>query len=507
MSINLLLKKIKKKKWVMEVSRKFNWLVEWGQIQANAKKFQEKYAGFSIPSKNFLILNGDEYYVEDDLKDFYLFFNNRFKKDQNFFQKFAKRMFNLENDVLDYINFLQKQNLSHLLNKDLARLLEDFSEKFVKSMIPAWVRPDMYLEEILITNFKKELELSDEKLDEIIPKIATYPDLGELAYTQEPLDLLKIAKKIKGGSFNLSNLPQNIEKNIKNHKNKYCWLKGPVSSENVVFERADYLERLGVLLKKDIDREIKHILATRKQTQIDYKDVIKKYKIKGRLLKICEATRSFVFLRTFSAENNELLFFMAKTTLLEEISKRLSLKVADLIMLEPREISLLLSDKLKRTETEKFVAKRKLGFAIAWIDGKLNIIFGNEASLLQKKVSDIFIVREEKFKKVQEKEIKGTPASLGFAKGNVKIVLNHNDTKKVNIGDILVSSMTNPDFIIAMEKAAAFVTDEGGITCHAAIVAREFGVPCIVGTINATKVLKDGDLVEVDANKGVIKVL
>ncbi len=63
--------------------------------------------------------------------------------------------------------------------------------------------------------------------------------------------------------------------------------------------------------------------------------------------------------------------------------------------------------------------------------------------------------------------------------------------------------MTDPDFLPAMKKASAIITDEGGITCHAAIVSRELKIPCIIGTRIATKVLKDGDLVEVDANKGI----
>ena len=67
--------------------------------------------------------------------------------------------------------------------------------------------------------------------------------------------------------------------------------------------------------------------------------------------------------------------------------------------------------------------------------------------------------------------------------------------------------MTIPDFLPAMKKAVAFVTDEGGILCHAAIVAREFKKPCIVGTKFATKILKDGDYVEVDANNGVVRLL
>ncbi len=67
--------------------------------------------------------------------------------------------------------------------------------------------------------------------------------------------------------------------------------------------------------------------------------------------------------------------------------------------------------------------------------------------------------------------------------------------------------MTSPDYILAMEKAAGFITDEGGLTCHAAIVAREMNKPCLIGTKIATKVLKDGDMVEVDAAKGIVKII
>lgn len=67
--------------------------------------------------------------------------------------------------------------------------------------------------------------------------------------------------------------------------------------------------------------------------------------------------------------------------------------------------------------------------------------------------------------------------------------------------------MTTPDYMIAISKAEAIVTDEGGITCHAAIVSREFNIPCVVGTRNATQILNDNDIVEVDANEGVIRVV
>ena len=79
------------------------------------------------------------------------------------------------------------------------------------------------------------------------------------------------------------------------------------------------------------------------------------------------------------------------------------------------------------------------------------------------------------------------------------------DFNKLKEGEILVTTMTSVDFIAVMERASAFVTNEGGITSHASIIAREMNKPCVIGTKVATKVFKDGDKVEVDANKGIIK--
>ena len=72
---------------------------------------------------------------------------------------------------------------------------------------------------------------------------------------------------------------------------------------------------------------------------------------------------------------------------------------------------------------------------------------------------------------------------------------------------MLITVMTHPEFLPIMRQAKAIVTDEGGITCHAAISAREFKVPCIIGTKIATKVLKDGDMVEVDAERGIVRII
>jgi len=101
--------------------------------------------------------------------------------------------------------------------------------------------------------------------------------------------------------------------------------------------------------------------------------------------------------------------------------------------------------------------------------------------------------------------IKGLPASPGIYAGRVKVVLNHEEAAKLmEEGDILVTKMTNPDWVPYMRMAGAIVTDDGGMTCHAAIVSRELGIPCIVGTREATKVLKTGTYYTVDATSGVV---
>jgi len=96
----------------------------------------------------------------------------------------------------------------------------------------------------------------------------------------------------------------------------------------------------------------------------------------------------------------------------------------------------------------------------------------------------------------------GTSASPGMASGTVTIVPDPSQIDKVKNGDILVAEMTTPDFVPAMKRAAAIVTDRGGRTAHAAIVSRELGIPCVVGTEQATTTLKDGDLITVDGSRG-----
>ncbi len=106
-----------------------------------------------------------------------------------------------------------------------------------------------------------------------------------------------------------------------------------------------------------------------------------------------------------------------------------------------------------------------------------------------------------------ENELRGVSAYRGVVRGKVKIIKNLGDIKKVKKGDVLVAVMTNANYLPAMKVACGVVTDEGGITCHAAIAAREFRIPTITGVKYATTVLHDGNEVEVDAVNGLVKII
>ncbi len=111
-------------------------------------------------------------------------------------------------------------------------------------------------------------------------------------------------------------------------------------------------------------------------------------------------------------------------------------------------------------------------------------------------------------KKVEKEEVKGEvivkgiPASPGIASGKAKIIMNASEIYKIEKGDVLITKMTDPDFVPAMKRAVAIVTDEGGMTSHAAIVSRELQIPCVVGCEKATSLIKDGEIITVNGYTG-----
>ena len=141
---------------------------------------------------------------------------------------------------------------------------------------------------------------------------------------------------------------------------------------------------------------------------------------------------------------------------------------------------------------------------------ELGYFFGNSNLIIEtekEKVEKIFKVHfiRESLKKVRQ--LSGLAAYRGVVRGFVRRIMGHKQINTIKEGEILISPMTIPDFIPAIHKAAAIVTDEGGVLCHTAIVAREFQKPTVVGTSIASKRLKDGDIIEVNATEGKVTLI
>lgn len=153
----------------------------------------------------------------------------------------------------------------------------------------------------------------------------------------------------------------------------------------------------------------------------------------------------------------------------------------------------------------KILSDRKKGYSVWKMNKKVKILTGKEFKQMWQWVNSQFIT-------LKDNQFKGNVANKGNAKGKVRLILHTKrkmakEVAKFKKGEILVTEMTRPDTILACKKAKAVITDEGGLTCHAVIVSRELNIPCVIATKIATKVLKDGDMVEVDANKGLVKIL
>ena len=161
----------------------------------------------------------------------------------------------------------------------------------------------------------------------------------------------------------------------------------------------------------------------------------------------------------------------------------------------PEEIIELLSDKKKINEN---LLKSRSKYSVAFVkDSKFNLYIKEKAERIEKK--QLSYIKEK-----ATPIITGRASYVGDVAGKVKIVMRKDDLKDID-GKIIVTPMTSIRFVPFIKKVKAIITDEGGIACHAAIISREFKIPCITGTKTATKVLRNGDIVEINSEKGEVR--
>ena len=214
-----------------------------------------------------------------------------------------------------------------------------------------------------------------------------------------------------------------------------------------------------------------------------------------KVLRIAGLINRFVYLRTCTAETSDRFFFWIRKNLLSVIADRYGIDRDELLLMSPGEVDEVFEG-YSLTFREK--SKRRSGELIVINDGESSVYYSSAAYSVLKKLRPV---------KTDEGALKGDVACPGEVTAKVKIVNNFSDALCVEDGCILVAPMTTPSITSALDGACGIITDEGGISCHAAIIAREYAIPCLVGTKIATSVLKDGMTVHLDCVNGCVTIL
>ncbi len=303
---------------------------------------------------------------------------------------------------------------------------------------------------------------------------------------KEQADMLEIYSlaKVKGSQ------DTEVEDRLQKHVAGYYWIKNDY--EKVVYLDKSYFR--GVL---DTWLANQFLADEAKQSMAKMAEVAKKKTALINSLNLDEAVKGklellnlFTNLRDDRKKyNNISSYFLTVAAQYVAREKGHDLKLVMWAM--PEELPLLLDSNDLLVELEK---RAQYG-CLSYSEGdELIFVTGDQVMEVYRKIED----------GLQKTEIRGNIASPGKAIGTARVILNQDDFNKMQKDDVLVASMTRPEYLPIMKLAAAIITDEGGITCHAAIVSRELGIPCIIGTQVATKSIKDGDKVEVNANHGTV---
>ena len=314
---------------------------------------------------------------------------------------------------------------------------------------------------------------------------------------QERIDFLKICLGVaKNKKRENIGLPQLIAEYIQ----KYFWIKSDfcraiiISPGKLIKETENEINNKKIIgIKKELSGMLKNFKAieTRKRR------LLNKLSLDETDLKKIEfAQKSIFWLDERKRQMMKQLYYLF--CFLEKIAERFEISFEDLSFYYYGEIAQLLESG-HSLSMDVSAKRRQETFAMYERSKPSTYFYGQEARELLNVATYI----------EKTKEIKGMVASRGKSArvaGVVKII--HDPSKaKFKTGEILVTSMTRVEFVPLMRKARAIIADEGGLACHAAIVSRELNLPAIIGTKNATEILKDGDEVELDMRTGEIKIL
>lgn len=403
--------------------------------------------------------------------------------------------------------YLTKEALRDVSNQEASRRFTSFHELYRDLHFlncPAW----FFGGDALTSEVQSRLthECPQEKdVPFLMNALLVSPELlSEQAVEEE--SLLRLAVQVqKSGAQKFDELTPSLKKQLDEHVAEFSSIPFGYST-GVVWGKEVFWARIEAWLQnaeftRNPEAYLQAFLDHRKEVKVKRDAQERALNLSEETIYLLHCLRQIGYLqdvkKTTQVRSHPILVLDAYA----EIAKRLDIDPEWMFSIDYREVAAFLAQGQIAEEQKKMVKARLDPYSVIimrelqteWITG--------EAAKAWMQENDLIIDQEH------VKELRGSVANKGTARGRVCLARFSTEIGKMQEGDILVTAMTTPDFVPAMRKAAAIVTDEGGVTCHAAIVSRELHKPCVIGTKIATRVLKDGDIVEVDAEKGIVRIL
>ncbi len=288
-------------------------------------------------------------------------------------------------------------------------------------------------------------------------------------------------------------------KKLNQYQQKHFWILNSYAHSKILtipyFKRQ--LEKISL---KQVAQKIKQLADFPEKIKKEKLEIAKRYKVNKHALEIAKALAFCVNWQ----DQRKYYIFLANHIIdifLKEAARSFRLDFDAMHNYNHHEIHGLFKRASGLSASEN--KRRKLAIVTHYIEktNRVKYLSGQPA----KKIIDYYL----KPAKIKSHDfLTGIVVSKGpIIKGKVRIILSSKEVEKMKKGEVLVATMTSPDFIVAMKKAKAVITDSGGMTSHAAIISRELKIPCIVNTLHATHVLKNGQKITVNTKQGIIKVI
>lgn len=473
-----ILEKTQSEEWVKNVTREVT-IFPAASVTKSFGKISKPFE-IDFDYEHILFVWNTWYYRKSDyekLKDILI---KKIQEDTNYVQHIAKK----QKEVGESLKkFVQKLNSMKISKKNIASHLRGYDEKMTEFYAFWWIA--IPVGEILEMRVRKILEDHSEI------------DFDELMFVREELELVR-EKRLRNEIAiqcqkykKYEDLPRILEQKLIQHAEQFGWINTSYHV-GVGLSARDFFEKIQAENPEESREEMLEQRKREKNTLT---------KLKKHLSKedqsIIESMQTIMYLRNYQKETvNECQY--KSEIFLRKIAQEIDLEWDTFLAFSSREIKEFIENKLPKKGYLQKAKKRQKEFVIEWVD------------------ADVYVYEEglEKyFKKVaknepeQTKTIQWSPAYKWKTSGTVRVIHKKSDIELFIPGEILVTNMTSIDYVHIMGRASAIITNEGGITCHAAIFSRELRIPCIIGTKNATEILKTGDFVEVDAENGVVNIL